>query len=60
MRIYKTVKGSSTQTMLRDTLLCREAISGMLRKVWRHTKFTKFVKRSKIVYHCVAKLEVQF
>jgi len=26
--------------MLRDTLLCRRAISGVSRKVWRHTKFT--------------------
>jgi len=61
--------------MLRDTLLCRDVISGVSRKVWRHTKFTldkidsasepkkttrKRVKRSKIVYHCVAKLEFNF
>jgi len=26
--------------MLRDTLPCRRAISGVSRKVWRHTKFT--------------------
>jgi len=26
--------------MLRGTLLCRDVISGVSRKVWRHTKFT--------------------
>jgi len=54
--------------MLRDTLLCRDVISGVSRKVWRHTKFTldkidsasepkkttrKRVKRIKIVHQCI-------
>jgi hypothetical protein len=26
--------------MLRDTLVCRQKIPGVSRKIWRHTKFT--------------------